>query len=211
MQFAPHSFSRSADGRLNIAAPSACERCRHGDGERPERFGKLERMLRNFAEGKLEATPGIEPGYTDLQSVASPLRHVALARFFSYLHRHVNRLFCRFCKTGGRVPQNLFISKRPGANSPSGAAAQCGKCRNIRRGPSNPGGVDEDGPTLLLGHARRNGRARSCAISERIVLCAAAQRLSRSVRTAKGFVNENVADRISRHGRIRGYAPPYGG
>ncbi len=26
---------------------------------------------------KLEATPGIEPGYTDLQSAASPLRHVA--------------------------------------------------------------------------------------------------------------------------------------
>ena len=26
----------------------------------------------------LEATPGIEPGYTDLQSAASPLRHVAL-------------------------------------------------------------------------------------------------------------------------------------
>jgi hypothetical protein len=25
----------------------------------------------------LEATPGIEPGYTDLQSAASPLRHVA--------------------------------------------------------------------------------------------------------------------------------------
>ena len=28
-------------------------------------------------EEKLEATPGIEPGYTDLQSAASPLRHVA--------------------------------------------------------------------------------------------------------------------------------------
>jgi len=27
--------------------------------------------------GKLEATPGIEPGYADLQSDASPLRHVA--------------------------------------------------------------------------------------------------------------------------------------
>ena len=26
----------------------------------------------------LEATPGIEPGCTDLQSVASPLRHVAI-------------------------------------------------------------------------------------------------------------------------------------
>ena len=26
----------------------------------------------------LEATPGIEPGYTDLQSAASPLRHVAI-------------------------------------------------------------------------------------------------------------------------------------
>ena len=25
----------------------------------------------------MEATPGIEPGYTDLQSAASPLRHVA--------------------------------------------------------------------------------------------------------------------------------------
>ena len=25
----------------------------------------------------LEATPGIEPGYADLQSAASPLRHVA--------------------------------------------------------------------------------------------------------------------------------------
>ena len=27
--------------------------------------------------GDLEATPGIEPGYADLQSAASPLRHVA--------------------------------------------------------------------------------------------------------------------------------------
>src|SRR5690349_4058819 len=27
---------------------------------------------------KMEATPGIEPGYADLQSAASPLRHVAL-------------------------------------------------------------------------------------------------------------------------------------
>ena len=27
----------------------------------------------------MEATPGIEPGYADLQSDASPLRHVALA------------------------------------------------------------------------------------------------------------------------------------
>ena len=27
---------------------------------------------------RLEATPGIEPGYADLQSAASPLRHVAV-------------------------------------------------------------------------------------------------------------------------------------
>jgi hypothetical protein len=27
----------------------------------------------------MEATPGIEPGYADLQSDASPLRHVAFA------------------------------------------------------------------------------------------------------------------------------------
>lgn len=30
----------------------------------------------------LEATPGIEPGYTDLQSAASPLRHVAIGLKF---------------------------------------------------------------------------------------------------------------------------------
>jgi|KBSMisStaDraftv2_1062788.scaffolds.fasta_scaffold83942_1 hypothetical protein len=30
---------------------------------------------------KLEATPGIEPGFADLQSAASPLRHVAPYRF----------------------------------------------------------------------------------------------------------------------------------
>ena len=30
------------------------------------------------AEKYVEATPGIEPGYADLQSAASPLRHVAL-------------------------------------------------------------------------------------------------------------------------------------
>ena len=30
-------------------------------------------------EKKLEASPGIEPGYADLQSAASPLRHEALA------------------------------------------------------------------------------------------------------------------------------------
>ena len=30
----------------------------------------------------LEATPGIEPGYTDLQSAASPLRHVAIGLDF---------------------------------------------------------------------------------------------------------------------------------
>jgi hypothetical protein len=28
---------------------------------------------------RLEATPGIEPGFTDLQSAASPLRHVAFS------------------------------------------------------------------------------------------------------------------------------------
>ncbi len=31
------------------------------------------------ARRKLEASPGIEPGYTDLQSAASPFRHEALA------------------------------------------------------------------------------------------------------------------------------------
>jgi hypothetical protein len=30
-----------------------------------------------IAGERLEATPGIEPGFTDLQSAASPLRHVA--------------------------------------------------------------------------------------------------------------------------------------
>ena len=33
----------------------------------------------------MEATPGIEPGYTDLQSVASPLRHVAIPGAGSWL------------------------------------------------------------------------------------------------------------------------------
>jgi len=36
----------------------------------------LEPLGRNKAE-KVEATPGIEPGFADLQSAASPLRHVA--------------------------------------------------------------------------------------------------------------------------------------
>ena len=31
----------------------------------------------------MEATPGIEPGYADLQSDASPLRHVALGTLVS--------------------------------------------------------------------------------------------------------------------------------
>ena len=31
----------------------------------------------------MEATPGIEPGYADLQSAASPLRHVAVIAFKS--------------------------------------------------------------------------------------------------------------------------------
>ncbi len=31
------------------------------------------------AGGELEASPGIEPGYTDLQSAASPLRHEAVS------------------------------------------------------------------------------------------------------------------------------------
>ncbi len=35
-------------------------------------------IVRNSLEPLLEATPGIEPGYADLQSDASPLRHVAL-------------------------------------------------------------------------------------------------------------------------------------
>ena len=30
----------------------------------------------------MEATPGIEPGFTDLQSAASPLRHVASIKHF---------------------------------------------------------------------------------------------------------------------------------
>lgn len=32
----------------------------------------------NYLGRKLEASPGIEPGYADLQSAASPLRHEAL-------------------------------------------------------------------------------------------------------------------------------------
>ena len=34
----------------------------------------------NYLGKKVEASPGIEPGYADLQSAASPLRHEALAR-----------------------------------------------------------------------------------------------------------------------------------
>lgn len=41
-------------------------------------------LFRHASSGKcqdfLEATPGIEPGYADLQSAASPLRHVASRR-----------------------------------------------------------------------------------------------------------------------------------
>jgi hypothetical protein len=33
----------------------------------------------------LEATPGIEPGCTDLQSAASPLRHVANLKVGNYV------------------------------------------------------------------------------------------------------------------------------
>src|SRR6185369_2903449 len=36
---------------------------------------------------RLEATPGIEPGYADLQSAASPLRHVAPATLYRTCRR----------------------------------------------------------------------------------------------------------------------------
>ena len=40
---------------------------------------------------KLEATPGIEPGYADLQSAASPLRHVASMCVGSILHNRLKQ------------------------------------------------------------------------------------------------------------------------
>ena len=36
--------------------------------------------LNTLTFGNLEAAPGIEPGYTDLQSAASPLRHAAIRK-----------------------------------------------------------------------------------------------------------------------------------
>jgi hypothetical protein len=45
---------------------------------KPE-FGRTRRATKNV-QGNLEATSGIEPEYTDLQSAASPLRHVASQR-----------------------------------------------------------------------------------------------------------------------------------
>ena len=45
-------------------------------GNTPRRITKDAAIAKHCC-GKLEATPGIEPGYADLQSAASPLRHVA--------------------------------------------------------------------------------------------------------------------------------------
>ena len=56
--------------------------------------------------GKLEATPGIEPGYADLQSDASPLRHVA-----SLITSSPGGA------TEGRVAHGHAYAKRPGRTS----------------------------------------------------------------------------------------------
>lgn len=37
--------------------------------------GRDLKPIRSAVSGKMEVPPGIEPGYTDLQSGASPLRH----------------------------------------------------------------------------------------------------------------------------------------
>ena len=48
----------------------------------------------------MEATPGIEPGYTDLQSAASPLRHVANRAGLLPSISRVSSLSCQFADTG---------------------------------------------------------------------------------------------------------------
>ena len=48
--------------------------------------------FRKFAKkSEVEATPGIEPGYADLQSAASPLRHVAPAPLYRTCCRSTTR------------------------------------------------------------------------------------------------------------------------
>jgi hypothetical protein len=46
-----------------------------------EAGSNIEKTLRSWKF--LEASPGIEPGYKDLQSSASPLRHEASRRFMT--------------------------------------------------------------------------------------------------------------------------------
>jgi hypothetical protein len=51
--------------------------------------GRLPMKMPNESFGILEASPGIEPGYKDLQSSASPLRHEASLQFDIHKYRVV--------------------------------------------------------------------------------------------------------------------------
>src|ERR1700761_7623978 len=59
---------------LSLGLPSRSARTWHQSGFALARFAVT---VSAAARRRLEATPGIEPGFTDLQSAASPLRHVA--------------------------------------------------------------------------------------------------------------------------------------
>ena len=74
---------------------------------------------------ELEATPGIEPGYTDLQSAASPLRHVALGSGYLFARTARRKVFpspgTRIVKFSGnfRSPARATL-RRSGVNRASG-------------------------------------------------------------------------------------------
>ena len=62
----------------------------HAAGRRRHRNFRPKPEFSNCCK-RLEATPGIEPGCTDLQSVASPLRHVAFSIDAGWWTRHRRR------------------------------------------------------------------------------------------------------------------------
>jgi hypothetical protein len=59
----------------------------------------------DVSASELEATPGIEPGYTDLQSAASPLRHVAWFFRSAEIDRSLSK--SRSC-----LRQQAFVKRR---------------------------------------------------------------------------------------------------
>ena len=125
-----------------------------------------------FSAGELEATPGIEPGYTDLQSVASPLRHVAIHRRSGA--KDVNPSFCR---GPGTADYHDFVYKSSQANP-----VPVGQGRSHRSDGAGRRGANETGSCPL---STTIGRVMEKIVLRQTRLALQAKRITRFIQVKR--------------------------